>query len=79
MTITVIKVDWQGRDASGEEYHFHASPEAVARGWMVNIPTLIQYPDGTLKTGNCVKITRSGMEKLKREVPIEIRETEGNS
>lgn len=77
MSLKIVKVDWNGVDAGGEDFHFFASPEPVALGYMVNVPTLIQYPDGKLAEGNQVKITPRGLEYFKREVPLEIRDTEG--
>lgn len=79
MSLKVVKVDWSGHDLAGEDYHLHASPEPVALGYMINVPTLVQYPDGTLKAGNQVKITPLGMEYFKREMPVEIQEVRGNS
>ncbi|MDX0487517.1 hypothetical protein GOC76_25355 [Sinorhizobium medicae] len=78
-SIRVVRVDWSGKDAAGEDYRLHAAPELVSRGLMVNVPTLIQYPDGRIETGNQVKITTSGLAFLKREAPVELRETEGRA
>ncbi|MQX77570.1 hypothetical protein [Sinorhizobium medicae] len=77
--IRIVKVDWSGKDAAGEDYLLHAAPELVARGLMVNVPTPIQYPDGRIETGNQVKITPSGLAFLKREVPVGLREPEGRA
>ncbi|RVM15111.1 hypothetical protein [Sinorhizobium meliloti] len=77
--IHIVKVDWSGKDAAGEDYRLHAAPELVARGLMVNVPTLIQYPNGRIETGNQVKITPSGLAFLKREAPVELREPEGRA
>lgn len=79
MSLAVVKVDWEGKGTMGEDYNFVAAPEATALGYMLNIPTLIQYPDGKIKTGNRIKITPKGMEMLKRDVPLEIRDTEGTA
>lgn len=77
MSLKVVKVNWNGVGTDGEDYNLRASPEPVALGYMVNVPTLIQYPNGKLAEGNQVKITPRGLEYFKREVPLEIRDTEG--
>ncbi|MDX0310542.1 hypothetical protein GOC54_05305 [Sinorhizobium meliloti] len=77
--ISIVKVDCSGKDATGEDYHLYAAPELVSLGLMVNVPTLIQYPDGRIETGNQVNITPSGLAFLKEEAPVELRETEGRA
>ncbi len=77
MPLKIVKVDWNGVGANGEDFHSIAAPEPVALGYMVNVPTLIEYPNGKLAEGNQVMITPRGMEYFKREVPLEIRDTEG--
>lgn len=67
MNLPIIKVDRKGRDAMGEDYTHEAAPHIVAAGYMINIPTLIQWPNGKVETGNLVKITPTGVEYLKRE------------
>lgn len=79
MTCGVVKVDWDGKDATGGDYTVVATPEAVALGYMHNIPTLIQYPDGRVQTGNQVMVTPKGLEFLKREVPVDIRDPQGSA
>lgn len=77
--IQVVKVDWSSKDATGEDYSVYAASEAVARGFMINVPTLIQYPDGKIKTGNQVRVTTAGIQHLKREMPVEMRASEGRA
>lgn len=48
-------------------------------GYMINIPTLIQYPNGKIETGNLVKFTRAGIEYFKRNMPVELRDAEGSA
>ncbi|QNQ62529.1 hypothetical protein IB024_01865 [Brucella sp. 6810] len=79
MSLTVVKVNWDGVADDGEDYHFFAAPEPVALGYMINIPTLIQYPNGEIAEGNQVKVTPAGIEFLKREYPLEDRETQGRA
>ncbi|MDX0765770.1 hypothetical protein GOD36_26635 [Sinorhizobium medicae] len=78
-SIRVVKVDWSGRDAAGADYRLHAAPEMVSRGLIISVPTLIQYPDGRIETGNQVKITSLGLAFLKREAPVELRKPEGRA
>ncbi|MDG3578358.1 MULTISPECIES: hypothetical protein [Rhizobium] len=77
--IQVVKVDWSSKDVTGEDYSVHAVPEAVVRGFMINVPTLIQYPNGKIKTGNQVKVTPAGLDYLKRQMPVEMRAPEGQA
>lgn len=77
--LNVVQVGYDGKDSAGEDYHLRAGDEPLAKGYMVNIPTLIQYPDGKVAEGNQVKITPKGMEWLQRNVPIDIREPQGGA
>ncbi|ATN34124.1 hypothetical protein ACO34A_09930 [Rhizobium sp. ACO-34A] len=68
MTLQIIKVDKHGRDAAGDDYTYFAAPHVVAAGYAINQPTLIQYPNGKVETGNLVKFTPSGVAYIKREM-----------
>jgi hypothetical protein len=75
----VIHVDSEGRDKNGNVYDHAAMPEMVRDGYMINRPVLVKYPDGRVMTGTEVLFTQRGMEKLKREYPIEARRVEGRA
>ena len=77
--LNIVKVGFDGKDVLGDDYTIVAAPEAVARGLMINFPTLIQYPNGKIKTGNLVKITPAGLAFFKRELPMELRGTVGTA
>ncbi|CAB4324930.1 hypothetical protein [Brucella sp. 191011898] len=79
MSLKVVKVNWKGVGSDGEDYHFHAAPEPVAKGYMINVPTLIQYPDGKIAEGNQVKITPAGLEFFRREFPVGERDAQGRA
>jgi hypothetical protein len=68
MSIEPTDVDWNGLDASGNDYTTRATPEAVRAGMMINVPTLIRYPNGKIASGNLAKITQTGMAILKRDL-----------
>lgn len=76
MSIEPTDVDWNGLDASGNDYTTRATPEAVRSGMMINVPTMIRYPDGKIASGNLAKITQAGMAILKRELLAD-RQPEG--
>jgi hypothetical protein len=68
MTLQIVKVDKDGCDAAGDDYTHVAAPHIVAAGYAINLPTLIQYPNGKIDTGNLVKFTPAGVEYIKREL-----------
>jgi len=68
MSIDPVSVDWNGCDSNGDDYTTLATPEAVRAGMMINVPTMIRYPDGKIASGNLAKITAAGMAVLKREM-----------
>ncbi|RLQ87081.1 hypothetical protein D8780_01480 [Notoacmeibacter ruber] len=70
-------MNWQGITANGDDVNLHASADQVRLGHMINAPILAEYPDGTLKTGNLVRITPAGLEWLRRNAPVELRRPEG--
>jgi len=78
MSLEPINVDWHGLDASGNDYTTRATPEAVRAGMMINVPTLIRYPDGKIASGNLAKVTQAGMAILKRDLLAD-RKPEGSA
>jgi hypothetical protein len=75
----VVQVDWNGRDAAGEEYTYSAADEPLKQGLLVNVPTLIQYPDGRLATGNRIAVTPMGLDWLTRSMPLGARNAQGEA
>ncbi|NBB52013.1 hypothetical protein GVN24_27390 [Rhizobium sp. CRIBSB] len=69
--IQVVRVDQNGCDANGDDYTHTAAPHIVAAGYAINQPTLIQYPNGKIETGNLVKFTPTGVEFIKRLMAAE--------
>lgn len=68
MSMDPVSVDWDGCDSNGNDYTTRATPEAVRAGMMINVPTLIRYPDGKIASGNLAKVTPAGMAILKRDM-----------
>lgn len=79
MNFDVIDVDEDGNGFDGEEIGLVASPEAVAAGWMINKPVVLNFPDGSKAFSTQPVITPAGMEKFSREFPVEMREPSGNA
>lgn len=69
MPSEVIKVDWRGRDAAGDEYTDVAAREQVAAGFLVNVPVILQYPDGRRVRRSRVEVTPAGIEFLRTNLP----------
>lgn len=68
MTLQIIKVDKDGLDAAGDDYTHVAAQHIVAAGYAINVPTLIEWPNGYIETGNIVKFTPAGVEYIKRQL-----------
>ena len=61
----IIKVNNQGIDAEGNDYNFRAYPHVIEAGIMVERPVLLQFPDGQLREGVEVMLTRKGLAAAK--------------
>lgn len=79
MNFDVIDVDEDGIGFEGEEIGLVASPEAVAAGWMINKPVVLNFPDGSKAFSTQPVITPAGMEKFSREYPLQFRGSEGEA
>ena len=75
--VPICKVDENGVGINGEDFTNVATDEMVDQGFMVNRPVLLQYPDGSMVESTQVFVTQSGLEFLRRQVPLELRETSG--
>ncbi|EFL88278.1 two component transcriptional regulator [Ahrensia sp. R2A130] len=75
----IIQVNADGRSSDGEEYDDIASDEMVSKGYMINVPVILQHPDGRLEQSSQVRVTPSGIEFLRREIPVELRHTKGTA
>lgn len=67
MMTRIIDVDANGTGSDGEDYTSYAARAVVAAGYLVNVPTLIRYPDGRVTHGNQVRVTPKGLTRLARE------------
>lgn len=74
-----VNVNFSGEDAKGDTFDQIAAEEMVLQGYMINVPVIQKYPNGDLVEGNEVLITQSGMDFLKRELPLDIRNVSGNA
>lgn len=75
----VVAVDAHGRSAEGDEFNERAAEDIVAAGLMVNQAVVLEFPDGTRRTGNQVLVTPAGVEWLSRNMPVEIRDPKGQA
>ena len=75
----VIDVDDSGRDAEGQDYGWAATPEVVAEGLMVNKPVTLRFPGGMLIESVQALVTPKGLERLRREFPVGMRDPSGSA